>query len=92
LKLPTRIRFDNAASPEQTVIEVETEDKPGLLHTLVRVLAELDLDVALAKITTDCGAAIDTFYVTLPRRRKLLDRELQRVVERRLRDELRHLR
>ncbi|MBK9139197.1 MAG: [protein-PII] uridylyltransferase [Verrucomicrobia bacterium] len=92
LKLPTRIRFDNAATPEQTVIEVETEDRLGLLHTLVRVLAELELDVALAKITTDCGAAIDTFYVTLPRGQRLLGRDEQRRVEQRLRQELKNLR
>jgi [protein-PII] uridylyltransferase len=92
LKLPTDIRFDNASSAEQTVIEIETEDRLGLLHTLVRVLTELRLDTSVAKITTDCGVAIDTFYVTDSQKQKVVQRDLQRTIEQRLREELKNLR
>jgi [protein-PII] uridylyltransferase len=91
LKLPTHIRFDNVSSADYTVVEVETEDRLGLLHTLVRVLTELKLDTSVAKISTDCGVAIDTFYLTDALRHKLLPRDQQRAVERRLREELKKL-
>lgn len=91
LKLPTHIRFDNVSSADSTVVEIETEDRLGLLHTLVRVLTELKLDTSVAKIGTDCGVAIDTFYLTDAFQRKLLSRDLQRAVDRRLREELKKL-
>ena len=62
--LGTVIRFDNATSGNRTVIDVETEDRVGLLFALSSELSELGLDLALAKIVTEKGAAIDSFYVT----------------------------
>ncbi|MDA1272635.1 MAG: [protein-PII] uridylyltransferase [Verrucomicrobia bacterium] len=61
--IETKIRFDNETSDSYTIIEVEAEDRVGLLYSVSRKLFELDLDIALAKISTEMGAAIDTFYV-----------------------------
>lgn len=63
-RMPTKIRFENRTSPKYTVIDVEAEDRVGLLHAFSVALAELGLDLILAKIVTDKGAAIDSFYVT----------------------------
>ncbi len=63
-RMATTIRFDNRTLPKQTIIDVETEDRVGLLHALSLALAELGLDLTLAKIVTEKGAAIDGFYVT----------------------------
>jgi [protein-PII] uridylyltransferase len=57
------IRFDNDTSETQTVIDLEAEDRVGLLFALSSTLYELRVDIVLAKIATERGAAIDTFYV-----------------------------
>ncbi len=62
-KIPTVIDFDNETSKTRTILQVETEDKIGLLYAISRVLNEFNLDIYLAKISTEKGAAIDTFYV-----------------------------
>src|SRR5262249_59020816 len=62
-RIPTQIRFDNEASETRTLIEIETEDRIGLLYEISQTFSELDIDIAAAKISTEKGAAIDTFYV-----------------------------
>jgi [protein-PII] uridylyltransferase len=57
------VRLDNNASENRTVIEVESEDRVGLLFQLSRTLTELQLQIVAARICTEKGAAIDTFYV-----------------------------
>jgi [protein-PII] uridylyltransferase len=63
-RIGTHIRLDNDASDERTVIEVETEDRLGLLYTISQTLAELGLDISAARVVTERGAAIDSFYVS----------------------------
>ncbi len=63
-RMPTKIRFDNRTLPKSTIIDVEAEDRVGLLHAFSVALAELGLDLILAKVVTEKGAAIDSFYVT----------------------------
>lgn len=63
-RLPTRISFDNDSSPSRSIIEIEAEDRLGLLHTISATLADLGVDIALARIHTANGAASDAFYVT----------------------------
>jgi [protein-PII] uridylyltransferase len=57
------VRLDNELSENRTVIEVESEDRVGLLYRLSRALTELNLQISTARICTEKGAAIDTFYV-----------------------------
>jgi [protein-PII] uridylyltransferase len=63
-RMETQIHFDNEASDERTLIEVETEDRLGLLYTISQTFTELHLDIAAARIVTERGAAIDSFYVS----------------------------
>jgi len=84
-RIPTLIRFDNETSDTRTVIDVETEDQVGLLYTISRALAELGLDIYLAKISTEKGAAIDSFYVSERDGAKILEPGRQGEIERRLR-------
>ena len=63
-RLGTQIRFDNDASDDRTLIEIETEDRLGLLYTISQTFAELRLDISAARIVTERGAAIDSFYVS----------------------------
>lgn len=83
--IPLRISFDNQSSDDYTVIDVETEDRVGLLYFMVDALAGAKLDVALAKISTEKGAAIDSFYVRTLEKARLEDPAAQRRIEKRLR-------
>jgi [protein-PII] uridylyltransferase len=85
-RMPTQIHFDNEASEQRTAIEVETEDRVGLLHVITQALAALELNITAAKIVTEKGAAIDTFYVNELDGRKILDAGRQEFIERKLRD------
>lgn len=88
--LRTVIRFDNSTSLTRTVIDIETEDRVGLLFAVSTEFSELGLDLALAKIVTEKGAAIDSFYVTEtggaritePARQKEIERHLQAAIAR----------
>ena len=62
-RIGTQIRFDNTASDGRTLIEIETEDRLGLLHAISQTFAEQRLDISAARIVTERGAAIDSFYV-----------------------------
>jgi [protein-PII] uridylyltransferase len=60
----TEVSIDNRASSRQTVIEVLTRDRAGLLFTLASALHELGLSIAVAKINTEGNRVADVFYVT----------------------------
>jgi [protein-PII] uridylyltransferase len=60
----TEVAIDNRASARQTVIEVLTRDRPGLLFALAQALHELGLSIAVAKINTEGNRVADVFYVT----------------------------
>ncbi len=61
--VPTSITFDNDGSEIYTIIEVDTRDRPGLLHDLTRTLANANIYVASAVIATYGAQVVDTFYV-----------------------------
>ena len=87
-QLPTRIHFDNESSDTRTVIEIEAEDRLGLLYTISQELTELELDISAARINTEMGAAIDSFYVralgggkiTAPEHRQAIERKLRHAI------------
>ncbi len=62
-EITTVIQFDNVSAARRTIIDIETEDRVGLLYAISNTFAELGLDLALARIVTEKGAAIDSFYV-----------------------------
>jgi [protein-PII] uridylyltransferase len=62
-RIGTQINFDNEASDDRTLIEIETEDRLGLLFVISQAFAELSLDISAARIVTERGAALDSFYV-----------------------------
>jgi [protein-PII] uridylyltransferase len=83
--IPTQIRLDNDASETRTVVEVETEDRIGLLYTISQTLTELALDISAAKVCTERGAAIDSFYVRELDGAKVLEPDRQQAIAHRLR-------
>ena len=61
--VPVRVTIDNDASDFFTVVEVGAPDRLGLLFDVTRALAELQLDVHLAKVATYGVRVVDAFYV-----------------------------
>lgn len=62
-RVPTHITFDNEGSEIYTIIEVDTRDRPGLLHDLTRTLAASNVYINSAVIATYGEQVVDTFYV-----------------------------
>jgi [protein-PII] uridylyltransferase len=84
-RIDTKIRFDNTASDDRTLIEIETEDRLGLLHAISQTLAGQRLDISAARIVTERGAAVDSFYVREVDGGPIVKPERQTVVEAALR-------
>jgi [protein-PII] uridylyltransferase len=74
-KAHLRIEFDNNASTEQTLIQVQTIDRLGLLHDILKAIADCGLNVVEALIETDEELASDGFYVTDLAGKQILDPE-----------------
>jgi [protein-PII] uridylyltransferase len=87
-RIPTSIGFDNENSTNCTILDIEIEDRIGLLYFISQTMAELGLDISLAKILTEKGAAIDTFYITTWDKQKITDLDQQKFIEARLREHL----
>ena len=68
---PPEIVFDNESSDKATVIEVYAHDREGLLYSLTKAIAELNLSIDYAKISTRADQVADTFYVRDSRGRKI---------------------
>ena len=64
MDFPTRVTIENKSHPTYTLIQIETPDRLGLLYDLVACLGRNNVYIALSRISTEKGAAIDTFYVT----------------------------
>jgi [protein-PII] uridylyltransferase len=90
-RMATEIHFDNEASDNRTFIEIETEDRLGLLYALSQTFAELQLDISGARIVTERGAAIDSFSVREPDGGKVISPERRTLIESRLREAIHRL-
>nr|WP_254813804.1 [protein-PII] uridylyltransferase [Rhodovulum sp. ES.010] len=84
-RFPTSITFDNEGSEINTIIEVDTRDRPGLLYDLTRVLAENNVYIASAVIATYGAQVVDSFYVKDSFGLKLHARSRQESLEKKLR-------
>ena len=90
-RMTTQIDFDNEASETRTLIEIQTEDRLGLLYAISQTFSELALDIANARIVTERGAAIDSFYVCELEGGKVESAERQKQIERGLRQAIHRL-
>lgn len=84
-KVTTEVLVDNRVSPEYTVLDVYTEDRPGLLFAMASCLHELGLNIHVAKVTTNLNQVLDVFYVS-HRGRKIEDEPLLEEIRGKLRE------
>src|SRR6266496_3346504 len=63
IEFPTRISMDNETHPAYTLIEIQAPDRLGLLYDILTCLDREGVSIALSRINTQDGAAIDTLYV-----------------------------
>jgi [protein-PII] uridylyltransferase len=70
---PPRVVVDNEASDRFSVVEVHATDRIGLLYTITHAMAELEVDISLAKVSTYGEEVVDVFYVADLDGRKLTD-------------------
>src|SRR5438552_32256 len=89
IEFPTRIAMDNKTHPMYTLIEIQAPDRLGLLYDILASLDCESVSIALSRINTQAGAAMDTLYVvdrsthtkvTDSRRITAIQKHLQRTI------------
>ncbi len=64
LDFPVRISISPDIHPDYTVVDITAPDRLGLLYDILRAVSDAEFLIAAARITTEKGAAIDSFYIT----------------------------
>lgn len=63
-QIPTRVTFSRDPSGERSIIEVEAADQPGVLRRITAAFAAENVDVQVARISTEARRVFDVFYVS----------------------------
>ncbi|MFM9090927.1 MAG: [protein-PII] uridylyltransferase, partial [Verrucomicrobiota bacterium] len=60
---PPTVDVYHELSMQRTIVEVQARDQIGLLYRLAKAISDHGFDITFARIGTERGVAIDTFYI-----------------------------
>jgi [protein-PII] uridylyltransferase len=60
---PPTVEVYHELSMQRTIVEVQARDQLGLLYRLAKTISDRGFDITFARVGTERGVAIDTFYV-----------------------------
>ncbi len=63
VEIPQRVYLSNDLTPDATVLEIQAEDRIGLLYDIFTTLGNHEAEVLHSRISTQAGAAIDRFHL-----------------------------
>ncbi len=81
IPFPVIAYTNNHLSDTCTAIEIQAEDRIGLMHDLFATIGKQGLATVHARICTEKGAAVDTIYVSHPQGGKIEDPEQLKALE-----------
>ncbi|MGO9864949.1 MAG: HD domain-containing protein [Terriglobales bacterium] len=64
VKISTQIEFDDSCSASSTLVQVLTQDRPGLLYRMCSLVSKHECNIEIALIETEGQMAIDVLYLT----------------------------
>jgi [protein-PII] uridylyltransferase len=64
VKISTEIEFDDSCSASSTLVQVLTQDRPGLLYRMCSLVSKHECNIEIALIETEGQMAIDVLYLT----------------------------
>lgn len=62
-RIPVQVDVYHELSLRRTIVEVQANDDVGLLYQLARSIFNYGFDITFARIATERGVALDTFYI-----------------------------
>jgi len=60
---PPSVDVYHELSMQRTIVEIQARDEIGLLYNLAKIIYDQGFDITFARIGTERGIAIDTFYI-----------------------------
>ncbi len=60
---PPTVDVYHELSMQRTIVEIQARDQIGLLYRLAKIIFDYGFDITFARIGTERGVAIDTFYI-----------------------------
>ena len=70
---PPTVDVYHEISMQRTIVEVQARDQIGLLYRLAKAIFDFGFDITFARIGTERGVAIDTFYIESANREPVED-------------------
>ena len=64
VKVETQIEFDDSCSAHTTLVQILTQDRPGLLYRMCSQISKHECNIEIALIETEGQMAIDVLYLT----------------------------
>ncbi len=60
---PPTVEVYHELSMERTIVDIQARDQIGLLYQLAKTISDQGFDITFARIGTERGVALDTFYI-----------------------------